>query len=47
MTDYGFDEHGASLLMGQAMEYEVANVVVPPYTVAAKMRKSLLTDGRR
>jgi acetamidase/formamidase len=42
MEDYGFDEHGASLLIGQAGEYDVANVVDPNYTVAAKIRKSLL-----
>ena len=47
MTDYGFDEHGASLLMGQAMEYEIANVVDPHYTVVAKMHKSLLPDRSR
>ncbi|MBV8841694.1 MAG: acetamidase/formamidase family protein [Bryobacterales bacterium] len=39
MADYGFDERGASLLMGQAMEYEVSNVVDPEFTVVAKMRK--------
>ena len=47
MTDYGFDEHGASLLLGQAMEYEIANVVDPHDTVVAKMSKSLLADGGR
>jgi acetamidase/formamidase len=42
MEDYGFNERGSSLLMGHAMEYEIANVVDPHFTVAAKMRKSYL-----
>ena len=29
--------------MGQALEYEVANVVDPHFTVVAKIRKSILT----
>jgi amidase len=36
---YGFDERGASLLLGQGMEYELSNVVDPEFTVVAKMRK--------
>jgi acetamidase/formamidase len=43
MADYGFSERGASLLMGQALEYEIANVVDPSFTVVAKVQKSLLT----
>jgi acetamidase/formamidase len=42
MADYGMSERGASLLMGQALEYEIANVVDPSFTVVAKVRKSLL-----
>jgi acetamidase/formamidase len=42
MQDYGFTERGAQLLMGQAGEYEIANVVDPAFTVVAKMRKDLL-----
>jgi amidase len=42
MSDYGFSERGASAFMGQAAEYEVANVVDPNFTVVAKIRKSLL-----
>jgi acetamidase/formamidase len=42
MTDYGFDERGSSLLMGQAMESEIANVVDPEFTIVAKMRKRYL-----
>jgi amidase len=41
-ADYGFSERGASAFMGQAAEYEVANVVDPNFTVVAKIRKSLL-----
>ena len=42
MADHGFSERGASTFMGQALEYEIANVVDPNFTVVAKMRKSLL-----
>lgn len=42
MESYGFDERGASLLLGQGMEYEIANVVDPEFTIAAKMRKRYL-----
>jgi amidase len=42
VADYKYSERGASLLMGQALEYEIANVVDPHFTVVAKMRKSLL-----
>ena len=42
IADYGFSERGASTFMGQAAEYEVANVVDPNFTVVAKIRKSLL-----
>ena len=43
MADYGYDERGASLLMGHALEYEVVQVVDPHFTIAAKMRKSFLS----
>ena len=43
---YGFDERGASLLMGQGMEYEIANVVDPGFTIVAKMRKRYLGQPR-
>jgi acetamidase/formamidase len=43
MADYGFSERGASTFMGQALEYEIANVVDPNFTVVAKVRRSLLT----
>lgn len=46
MADHGFDERGAALLLGQALEYEVANVVDPSFTVVAKIRKSYLNPVR-
>ncbi|MSV35956.1 MAG: acetamidase [Bryobacterales bacterium] len=46
MESYGFDERGASLLMGQGMEYEIANVVDPGFTIVAKMRKRYLGPAR-
>ena len=42
VADYGFSERGAQAFMGQALEYEVANVVDPNFTMVAKVRKSLL-----
>lgn len=42
IADYGFSERAAASLMGQALEYEVANVVDPNFTMVAKIRKSLL-----
>jgi acetamidase/formamidase len=42
MADYGFDERGSSMLLGHALEYDVANIVDPHFTVVAKLRKSLL-----
>lgn len=42
MADYGFTERGAQTFMGQAAEYEVANVVDPAFTIVAKIPKALL-----
>jgi acetamidase/formamidase len=42
MSDYGFDERGSSMLMGHALEYDIANIVDPHFTVVAKIRKDLL-----
>jgi acetamidase/formamidase len=42
MADYGFTERGAQTFMGQATEYEVANVVDPQFTIVAKIPKALL-----
>lgn len=44
MEDYGMTERGAQTLMGQAAEYEVANVVDPAFTMVAKMPKALLPN---
>ena len=46
MADYGFTERGAQIFMGQAGEYEIANVVDPSFTVVAKIPKSLLRGTR-
>ena len=46
MESYGFDERGASLLMGQGMEYEISNVVDPEFTIVAKMRKRYIGQPR-
>jgi acetamidase/formamidase len=42
MADYGMTERGAQTLMGQAAEFEVANVVDPAFTVVAKISKAVL-----
>jgi amidase len=42
VADYGFTERGAQTFMGQAAEYEIANVVDPNFTVVAKVPKLLL-----
>ena len=44
MDDYRFDERTASMLMGQAVEYEIANVVDPHFTVVAKIRKTSIVS---
>ena len=41
-ADYGFTERGAQTFMGQATEYEIANVVDPGFTIVAKVRKAFL-----
>ncbi len=46
MADYGLTERGAQILMGQAAEYEIANVVDPNFTVVAKIRKRNIPAGR-
>ncbi|MGQ0550230.1 MAG: acetamidase/formamidase family protein [Armatimonadota bacterium] len=40
--DYGLDAVGASLMLGQCVEYEVANVFDPAYTMVCKVPKSIL-----
>ncbi len=42
MDDYGLDAVGASLLLGQAVEYEVGNVFDPAYTMVCKISKATL-----
>ena len=42
IADYGMTERGAQILMGQAAEYEIANVVDPSFTVVAKIRKAMV-----
>lgn len=42
MTDHGYDERTASMLMGQVVEFEIANVVDPKFTIVAKIPKSFL-----
>ena len=42
IADYGLTERGAQALMGQAAEYEIANVVDPNFTVVAKIRKAMV-----
>jgi amidase len=46
MADYRLTERGAQTLMGQAAEYEIANVVDPNFTVVAKIRKQSIPAGR-
>ena len=42
--DYGLDARSASLLLGQAVRYDLGNVFDPAYTMVCKMAKSLLAD---
>ena len=42
--DYALDRRGASLLLGQCVRYEVANVYDPAYTVVAKVGKQYLSS---
>ncbi len=41
-TDYGLDAVGASILLGQCVEYDVGNVFDPAYTMVCKIAKRLL-----
>jgi acetamidase/formamidase len=41
-TDYGLDVIGASILLGQCVEYEVGNVFDPAYTMVCKVPKRVL-----
>jgi acetamidase/formamidase len=43
-ADYDMDVHGASLLLGMCVEYEVANVFDPAYTMVCKLPKGILKE---
>jgi amidase len=45
--DYGLDETGASLLLGQTVEYDLANMFDPAYTMICKVRKSFLNQKKQ
>ncbi len=40
--DYGLDAHGAQILMGQVVKYDLGNIYDPAYTMVCKMPKRLL-----
>jgi amidase len=40
--DYGLDPLAASILMGQAVRYDLGNIFDPAYTMVCKMPKHLL-----
>jgi acetamidase/formamidase len=40
--DFGFSERSLSIFLGPAIEYEVANVAGPGFTVVAKVKKSYI-----
>jgi acetamidase/formamidase len=40
--DFGFSERSLSIFLGPALEYEVANVAGPSFTVVAKVKKSYI-----
>jgi acetamidase/formamidase len=42
--DYGMDTRAASILLGQTIEYDIANVFDPAYTVVAKLSKRWLPN---
>jgi amidase len=42
LQDYGLSYRASSVLLGQAIEYDVGNVYDPAYTVVAKVEKRLL-----
>jgi acetamidase/formamidase len=44
--DHGLDATAASILMGQAVHYDVGNVFDPAYTVVCRMSKELLGSLR-
>jgi acetamidase/formamidase len=46
-ADYGLDALGASILMGQAVEYDLGNIFDPAYTMVCKMPKQVLASIQR
>jgi amidase len=42
--EYGFDSVAASLLLGQCVEYDLANMFDPAYTMVCKMPKGVLQE---
>jgi len=43
-SDYPLDVRGASLLLGMYVEYEIANVYDPAYTIVCKLPKRVLSE---
>lgn len=46
VTDYGIDPVGAGTLLGQCVEYDLANIYDPAYTMVCKMPKRILAELR-
>ena len=44
ISDYGLDAAGASMILGQCVEYEVGNVFDPAYTMVCKVSKAVLAQ---
>ena len=40
--DYGLDTTSASLLLGQAVRYDLGNIFDPAYTMVCKVPKALI-----
>jgi acetamidase/formamidase len=40
--DFGLSERAVNILVGQAIEYEIANIASSNFTVVAKVKKSYL-----
>jgi acetamidase/formamidase len=40
-ADYGLDPAGASILLGQCVEYDVGNIIDPAYTMVCKVAKGV------
>lgn len=47
LSDYGLDTTAASLLMGQCVKYDVANMFDPAYTIVCKMPKRFLNHNNK